>query len=323
MAGCCRRRGGSFPSRGPVAPSRARGSYPASGRSRSGRRRRHPPTANQERPLAMDEEGASGPAVGSLLLAARAQVPGCVSRCQSRSESPTLGWSRKSPRVRQPRPTALTRGGRVLKRAEQSLLPAKSAAVKPAGLSMAQYVALAELDAQPGVTGASLARACLVTPQAMMVVLKAMQEQGLIERTPNPPRTSASVGGLAGTLQGPGPARTRVPRRARLQGGSRLTPSRGGTRSDASRRRVVLQRRGSGVDWNARPLADRFGREPPIESRRSPQAVGNTQPRTLDRADEHALSRAHPPEVECLPATLPFCQPPAAPHQTMAQHGRI
>jgi DNA-binding MarR family transcriptional regulator len=76
--------------------------------------------------------------------------------------------------------------GKVLKRAEQSLLRAKSAAVKPAGLTLAQYVALAELDAQPGVTGASLARSCLVTPQAMMVVLKAMQEQGLIERRPHP-----------------------------------------------------------------------------------------------------------------------------------------
>lgn len=76
--------------------------------------------------------------------------------------------------------------GRVLKRAEQSLLRAKSAAVKPAGLTLAQYVALAELDAQPGITGATLARACLVTPQAMMVVLKAMQEQGLIQRITHP-----------------------------------------------------------------------------------------------------------------------------------------
>lgn len=75
--------------------------------------------------------------------------------------------------------------GRVLKHAEQSLLRAKSAALKPAGLTLAQYVALAELDAHPGVTGAMLARACFVTPQAMMVVLKAMHEQGLIERTPH------------------------------------------------------------------------------------------------------------------------------------------
>lgn len=76
--------------------------------------------------------------------------------------------------------------GIVLKRAEQTLLRAKSAALKPIGLTLAQYVALAELELQPGITAATLARACLVTPQAMMVVLKAMDEQGLIERAPHP-----------------------------------------------------------------------------------------------------------------------------------------
>jgi DNA-binding MarR family transcriptional regulator len=76
--------------------------------------------------------------------------------------------------------------GMVLKRAEQALLRAKSAAVKPAGVTLAQYVALSQLDLQPGIAAATLARACLVTPQAMMVVLKAMDEQGLISRSPHP-----------------------------------------------------------------------------------------------------------------------------------------
>jgi DNA-binding MarR family transcriptional regulator len=76
--------------------------------------------------------------------------------------------------------------GMVLKKAEQALVRAKSAALKPAGLTLAQYVALAELDQQPGITGAALARACLVTPQAMMVVLKTLEEQGLIVRSPHP-----------------------------------------------------------------------------------------------------------------------------------------
>jgi DNA-binding MarR family transcriptional regulator len=78
------------------------------------------------------------------------------------------------------------RTGMVLKRAEQAMLRAKSAALKPAGLTLAQYVALAELDRQPGITGAALARASLVTPQAMMVVLKSLEEQGLIVRSPHP-----------------------------------------------------------------------------------------------------------------------------------------
>jgi DNA-binding MarR family transcriptional regulator len=74
----------------------------------------------------------------------------------------------------------------VLKRAEQALMRAKGAALKPVGLTLPQYVALSELDREPGVTGAALARASLVTPQAMMVVLKSLEEQGLIARSPHP-----------------------------------------------------------------------------------------------------------------------------------------
>jgi DNA-binding MarR family transcriptional regulator len=74
----------------------------------------------------------------------------------------------------------------VLKRAEQSMLRAKNAALKAAGLTLAQYVALDALDAEPGIAAASLARACLVTPQAIMVVLNALDEQGLIQRSPHP-----------------------------------------------------------------------------------------------------------------------------------------
>lgn len=74
----------------------------------------------------------------------------------------------------------------LLKRAEQTMLRAKGAALKPAGLTLAHYVALDALDVEPGITAASLARACLVTPQAIMVVLNTMEEQGLIARSPHP-----------------------------------------------------------------------------------------------------------------------------------------
>jgi DNA-binding MarR family transcriptional regulator len=82
--------------------------------------------------------------------------------------------------------TPSQRPGMALKQAEQAMVRAKSAALKPSGLTLAQYVALVELDAQPGITGAALARASLVTPQAMMVVLKALDEQGLVVRSPHP-----------------------------------------------------------------------------------------------------------------------------------------
>jgi DNA-binding MarR family transcriptional regulator len=74
----------------------------------------------------------------------------------------------------------------LVKRAEQAMVRSKSIALKFVGLTPAQYVALVELDQQPGITAASLARACLVTPQAMMILLKTMDQQGLISRSAHP-----------------------------------------------------------------------------------------------------------------------------------------
>jgi DNA-binding MarR family transcriptional regulator len=73
-----------------------------------------------------------------------------------------------------------------IKRAEQALIAAKQVAVRPAGLTVPQYAALFALAGSPGISGAALARACLVTPQAMTVVLKNLDERGLIERSPHP-----------------------------------------------------------------------------------------------------------------------------------------
>jgi DNA-binding MarR family transcriptional regulator len=76
--------------------------------------------------------------------------------------------------------------GMLVKRAEQAMIRTKSAALKSVGLTPSQYVALFELDRQPGITAATLARACLVTPQAMMILLKTMEQQALITRSSHP-----------------------------------------------------------------------------------------------------------------------------------------
>ena len=76
--------------------------------------------------------------------------------------------------------------GTLLKRAEQAMLRARLAVLRPLGLTLAQHTALGELDRQDGITAANLARACLVTPQAMMILLKTMEQQGLILRTAHP-----------------------------------------------------------------------------------------------------------------------------------------
>jgi DNA-binding MarR family transcriptional regulator len=76
--------------------------------------------------------------------------------------------------------------GMLVKRAEQAMVRTKAAALKSVGLTLSQYVALFELDQQPGITAATLARACLVTPQAMMILLNTMEQQGLIVRSSHP-----------------------------------------------------------------------------------------------------------------------------------------
>ena len=73
-----------------------------------------------------------------------------------------------------------------IKRAEQTLMAAKSAALRTANLTVAQYAALAGLAENPGISGAALARACLVTPQAIAAVLKTLEERGLVTRSAHP-----------------------------------------------------------------------------------------------------------------------------------------
>ncbi|MCB5181106.1 MarR family winged helix-turn-helix transcriptional regulator [Streptomyces antimicrobicus] len=75
--------------------------------------------------------------------------------------------------------------GSHIKRAEQALVAAKNAALKPAGVTVAQYAALLWLAEKPGISAAALARLCGVTPPTMNTVLKNLQERGLIERSPH------------------------------------------------------------------------------------------------------------------------------------------
>jgi DNA-binding MarR family transcriptional regulator len=98
-----------------------------------------------------------------------------------------MSRSRETSRRRPAVPDATEpRLGMLVKRAEQAMVRSKSAALRSVDLTPAQYVALVELDQQPGITAATLARACLVTPQAMMILLKTMDQQGLITRSAHP-----------------------------------------------------------------------------------------------------------------------------------------
>ncbi|WP_336087690.1 MarR family winged helix-turn-helix transcriptional regulator [Nocardia sp. SSK8] len=80
---------------------------------------------------------------------------------------------------------AADRLGSYLKRAEQALMATKTAALKPAGLTVPQYSALLNLAENPGISAAALARLVGVTPPTMNTVLTNLQDRGLVERTPH------------------------------------------------------------------------------------------------------------------------------------------
>jgi DNA-binding MarR family transcriptional regulator len=74
----------------------------------------------------------------------------------------------------------------LLRQAWQGLSGAMEIALRPHGLTGAQYGVLSVLRHHPGASGADLARACNITPQAMNGVLATLERQSLIERQEHP-----------------------------------------------------------------------------------------------------------------------------------------
>lgn len=69
-----------------------------------------------------------------------------------------------------------------LKLAQHALHRRMDDALRPLGLSPAQYAVLAELNARPDQANADLAERAFITPQSMQGVLKGLEQAGLVER---------------------------------------------------------------------------------------------------------------------------------------------
>jgi DNA-binding MarR family transcriptional regulator len=78
--------------------------------------------------------------------------------------------------------------GYLVKRVQQGLRRRCDAALKPTGLSMAQYAALRALAEHPDASAAELARLCFVTRQSLQDVLTGLRAAGLVETVDAPPR---------------------------------------------------------------------------------------------------------------------------------------
>jgi DNA-binding MarR family transcriptional regulator len=84
-------------------------------------------------------------------------------------------------------PTPLTeRFGYLLKVAQHALRTAMDDALRPVGITTAQYAVLTALDREPGLSNADLARAAYVTAQSMQGIVANMERDGLIKRTTDP-----------------------------------------------------------------------------------------------------------------------------------------
>jgi DNA-binding MarR family transcriptional regulator len=81
--------------------------------------------------------------------------------------------------------------GYLVKRVQQGLRRRCDAALKPTGLSMAQYAALRALAEHPDASAAELARLCFVTRQSLQDLLTGLRTAGLVETVDAPPRGRA------------------------------------------------------------------------------------------------------------------------------------
>src|SRR3954453_3657898 len=76
--------------------------------------------------------------------------------------------------------------GFLLRQTQRAFHTAMEAALRKVGLSPPQYGVLSVLARDPGASGADLARATNITPQAMNGLLATLEGEGLIERHPHP-----------------------------------------------------------------------------------------------------------------------------------------
>jgi len=74
----------------------------------------------------------------------------------------------------------------VVARLERAVRRALAERLRPTGLTVPQYTTLSVLRSRSGLSNTQLARRSYITPQTMSEVIVALEEKGLVERTPDP-----------------------------------------------------------------------------------------------------------------------------------------
>lgn len=81
--------------------------------------------------------------------------------------------------------------GYLVKRVQQSLRRRCDAALRPTGLSMAQYAAMRALADHPEASASELSRLCFVTRQSVQELLAGLRGAGFVRDANRPPRGRA------------------------------------------------------------------------------------------------------------------------------------
>lgn len=89
--------------------------------------------------------------------------------------------------------------GYLVKRVQQSLRRRCDFALRPTGLSMAQYAALRALADLPQASASELARRCFVTRQSLQDLLTGLRSAGLVADAASAPRGRAKALALTAT----------------------------------------------------------------------------------------------------------------------------
>ena len=78
------------------------------------------------------------------------------------------------------------RPGWLLKRAQDALNAAMTAALRDFGATLPEYAVLTALAEEPGLSNADLARRAFVTPQTMNQLLRELEHKRWVTRRPHP-----------------------------------------------------------------------------------------------------------------------------------------
>jgi DNA-binding MarR family transcriptional regulator len=90
-------------------------------------------------------------------------------------------------------PTVEGGAGYLVKRVQQSMRRRCDAALRPTGLSMAQYAALRALADHPEASASELARLCFVTRQSLQDLLAGLRSAGLVRSASSSGRGRANA----------------------------------------------------------------------------------------------------------------------------------